>query len=95
MRPALLFPMATIIIPALLRKHTDGAERVEVPGATVRELVTNLGKRFPGIVDQLIEDDEIRPSIAVSIDGEMATGGMLERVQPSSEVHFLPALGGG
>ena len=30
-------------------------------------------------------------SLAVSIDGEIATGGLLDPVNESSEVHFLPA----
>jgi molybdopterin synthase sulfur carrier subunit len=88
-------PMPTVVIPALLRKFTAGVERVEVPGRTVRELIRNLGDRFPGIADQLLEDGDIRPSVAVSIDGEMATGGVLDSVRDDSEVHFIPALGGG
>ena len=87
--------MPTVVIPALLRKFTAGVERVEVPGRTVRELIRNLGDRFPGITDQLLENGDIRPSVAVSIDGEMATGGVLDSVRDDSEVHFIPALGGG
>ena len=34
-------------------------------------------------------------AIAVSIDGEIATGGVLDAVNEDSEVHFIPALGGG
>ena len=66
-----------------------------VPGKSIRELVRNLGERFPGIDRQLTEDGDIRPSIAVSIDGEIATGGVLDPVGENSEVHFIPALGGG
>jgi molybdopterin synthase sulfur carrier subunit len=87
--------MATVVIPSLLRKFTGGIERVDVPGSTVRELIRNLGDRFPGIADQLLENGDIRPSVAVSIDGEMATGGVLDSVSADSEVHFIPALGGG
>lgn len=87
--------MATVVIPALLRKFTGGIERVDVTGRTLRELIRNLDVRFPGIADQLIEDEDIRPSVAVSIDGEMATGGVLDTVSADSEVHFIPALGGG
>jgi len=90
-----VFAMPTVIIPALLRKYTEGLERVEVPGRSIRELVHNLGARFPGIDQQLIEDGDIRASIAVSIDGEIATGGVLDAVSENSEVHFIPALGGG
>jgi molybdopterin synthase sulfur carrier subunit len=87
--------MPTVVIPALLRKFTGGIERVDVPAKSIRELVHRLGEQFPGIDQQLLEDGDIRPSIAVSIDGEIATGGVLDTVNENSEVHFIPALGGG
>jgi molybdopterin synthase sulfur carrier subunit len=87
--------MPIVIIPALLRKFTGGRERVDVPGKSIRELVRQLGDQFPGIDQQLLQDGDIRPSIAVSIDGEIATGGVLDTVNEDSEVHFIPALGGG
>lgn len=87
--------MPTVVIPALLRKFTGGIERVDVPGKSIRELVRHLGQQFPGIDQQLLEDGDIRQSIAVSIDGEIATGGILDTVGEHSEVHFIPALGGG
>ena len=91
----LLFPMPTVVIPALLRKFTGGIERVDVPGKSIRELVRNLGDQFPGLDQQLLQDGDIRPSIAVSIDGEIATGGVLDIVNENSEIYFIPALGGG
>lgn len=87
--------MPTVVIPALLRKFTGGAERVQVPGRSIGELVRHLGERFPGIENQLLANGDIRPSIAVSIDGEIATGGVLDPVGENSEVHFVPALSGG
>ncbi|MGB8413230.1 MAG: MoaD/ThiS family protein [Candidatus Binatus sp.] len=87
--------MPIVVIPALLRKFTGGLERVEMPGKSIRELIRHLGEQFPGIDKQLLEDGDIRPSIAVSIDGEIATGGVLDTVAENSEVHFIPALGGG
>ena len=87
--------MPTVVIPALLRKFTEGLERVEVPARSIRELVRQLSERFPGIEEQLLVDGDIKPSIAVSIDGEIATGGVLDSLREDSEVHFIPALGGG
>jgi molybdopterin synthase sulfur carrier subunit len=87
--------MATVVIPSLLRKYTGGVEREEIEGKNLREIIRNLDARFPGLGAQLLEDGELRPSIAVSVDGEIATGGILERVSETSEVHFLPAIGGG
>jgi sulfur-carrier protein len=93
--PALLFAMATAIIPSLLRKFTNGEERVTARGRNVRELIADLNRQFPGLADQLMEGDDLKPSSAVSVDGEIGPGGIMEPVGESSEVHFLPAIGGG
>jgi sulfur-carrier protein len=87
--------MPTAVIPALLRKFSGGAERVEVRGRNVREVIADLERKFPGIASHLIEGGDLRPSIAVSIDGEIGTAGLLDVVGERSVVHFLPALGGG
>lgn len=87
--------MPTVIIPALLRKLTNGQERVAVRGKTVHQVVEDLERQFPGIKGQLVEDDELKSGIAVSVDGEMGIGGLLDSVKESSEVFFLPAIGGG
>jgi sulfur-carrier protein len=87
--------MPTVVIPALLRKLTNGQERVPVRGATVRQVVEDLERQFPGIETHLLEDGDLKPGISVSIDGEMGIGGLLDPVKETSEVFFLPAIGGG
>ncbi len=42
-----------------------------------------------------MEEGRIRPNLAVAIDGEVARMGLLEKVGENSEVHFVPAVGGG
>jgi sulfur-carrier protein len=87
--------MATVVIPALLRKLTDGRDRVIVRGRNIGQIIEDLNRQFPGLRDQLTEDGDLKPSIAVSVDGEMGTGGLLDPVAEDSEVFFLPAIGGG
>ncbi len=87
--------MATVIVPSLLRKLTGGRERVEVTAKNIREVVADLERQFPGFAAHLLDDRDIKGSIAVSIDGEMGTGGVLDPVRPDSEIYFLPAIGGG
>ncbi len=87
--------MATVFIPATLRKFSAGRERAIAHGRNVGQLIDDLERQFPGIRAQLVESDDVKPSIAVSIDGEIAVGGLLDPVDESSEVHFLPALSGG
>ena len=89
--------MAEVWIPPQMQNITGGLERVQVPGATVRQLVNNIEQQFPGLKALLYDDDEddIMPGLAVIVDGEASQLGLLERVAETSEVHFLPAIGGG
>jgi molybdopterin synthase sulfur carrier subunit len=87
--------MAIVVVPALLRKLTNGAERVTVAGRNIGQVIDDLERQFPGFRDQLLQGPELKPSIAVSVDGEMGTGGLLDRVKETSEVFFIPAIGGG
>ena len=87
--------MATVFIPSLMRKLTDDHERVVVTGSTVRQIVNNLEDEYPGIKDRLVDGHRIKPSISVAVDGEVSPMGLLEKVRDESEVHFLPAIGGG
>jgi sulfur-carrier protein len=87
--------MAIVVIPALLRKYTGGKDRIVVSGRNVGQLLDDLERQYPGLREHVIEDGDIKPSIAISIDGDMSTGGVLEPVRDSSEVFILPAIGGG
>lgn len=87
--------MATVVIPALLRSLTGGKDRAHASGATLKELIDDLERQFPGFRERVVEQGDLAGSIAVSIDGEIITGGLSEPVPPQSEVHFLPAIGGG
>ena len=87
--------MATVYIPSLMQKLTDGQSKVEIEGATVRQLIVQLESQFPGMRERLVEDNRIKGNISVAVDGEITPLGMLEKVGESSEVHFLPAIAGG
>ncbi|HEY8517711.1 MAG TPA: MoaD/ThiS family protein [Candidatus Binatia bacterium] len=87
--------MALVFIPAQLRPLTGGRDRIEVAGRTVGELVEAIDALHPGFAERIVENGELVPSLAVSVDGDVVSGGLLEAVQADSEVHFVPALGGG
>ncbi|MEE2948981.1 MAG: MoaD/ThiS family protein [Chloroflexota bacterium] len=87
--------MATIFIPTMLQKMTDGAQKVDMEVRNVRQVIERLEEIYPGIKDRLLEDGDIAPNIAVAIDGDVAIMGLLQRVGENSEVHFVPAIGGG
>lgn len=87
--------MATVFIPSLMRKLTDGKDRIEVRGSTVRQIIDNLDVIYPGMKDRLVENSRMKRSIAVSVDGVATQIGLLEKVKEDSEVHFLAAVSGG
>jgi molybdopterin synthase sulfur carrier subunit len=87
--------MATVWIPALLRDLTSGQETISVPGATVRQVIEALDRLYPGVQARLCEGERMRPGIAVVVDSVVARRGLIEPVSEHSEVHFLPAIGGG
>ena len=87
--------MARVFIPTMLLPLTDGVKQTECQGRNVRQIIDALEAQFPGIKTRLVDDGEIRSNLAVAIDGDVARMGMLERVGESSEVHFVPAIGGG
>ena len=87
--------MATVFVPSLMRKLTDGKDTLEVSGITVREVINNLEAEYPGTKDRLVDAFKIKSSISVAVDGEISPMGILAKVGEQSEVHFLPAIGGG
>ena len=87
--------MATVYIPSLMQKLTDGKSKVDIEGSSVRQIITHLESQYPGIRDRLVDDNRIKGNISVAVDGEITPLGMLEKVGENSEVHFLPAIGGG
>jgi molybdopterin synthase sulfur carrier subunit len=87
--------VARVWIPPLVRDLTAGQQVVTVPGARVDEVIGELDRLFPGIKDRLCDGDALRPGLAVVVDTGVARHGLREPVGPDSEVHFLPAIGGG
>ena len=87
--------MGKVFIPPLMRGLTAGAETVEAAGGSVRRIVDDLDRQFPGLKDRLCAGDVLRPGLAVAVNGTVSSVGLLQKVPDGSEVHFLPAIGGG
>jgi branched-chain amino acid transport system substrate-binding protein len=74
---------------------TNGQRRVTAAGSTVGKLIDSLDAEFPGVKERLVDGTRLRRGIAVSVDGTVATRGLLEPVGETSEVQFFPAIAGG
>lgn len=87
--------MTTVFIPALMRKLSGGKDRTTASGDTLRSIVDDLERQFPGFRERVVEDNDVAGSVAVSVNGEIITGGLSESIPADSEIHFVPAIGGG
>ncbi len=90
--------MATIRIPAPLRKYTAGKEDVEVGGSTVRDLLNALEGAHPGIKERICDDTgAVRRFVNVFVADEDIR--FLEEldtpVKDNDEVSIIPAIAGG
>jgi molybdopterin converting factor small subunit len=89
--------MPSVRIPSVLRKHTGGEARVEVEGATVREVFAAVIAAHPSIGESLLEGDAVRGFINVYVDDEdiRYLDGLDSAVPAGSEVSIMPAVAGG
>jgi len=87
--------MATVYIPAGWRDLTGDVAKLELEGGSLAAMIAALEARFPGVAERACDEDRIAAGLAVSIDGAIASRGLHSPVKPTSEIHFLPAIGGG
>jgi molybdopterin converting factor small subunit len=71
------------------RKYTGGETEFHVEADTVRRMIAELDRRFPGLGEQIDE------GMAVAIDGEIFQDAYMARLKPDSEVVLIPKIGGG
>lgn len=62
---------------------------------TVRDVIDELDRRFPGVRASLCAGDRLQPGLVVSTDQRVCARGLRESIEGVRELHFLPGLGGG
>lgn len=87
--------MPIVFLPPALRSLADGEAEIQVEGTSVRQVLAALRERFPELAATIITDEGLRPGLALAIDGHVSNRGLLASVNPTSEIHFLPVVGGG
>jgi len=87
--------MPVVWIPSLMRDLTGGLESVSVSAKTVYEAIRAVENQYPGVMAGLCAGDRLRPGLAVVVDGEVSSRKLRHPLSENSEVHFLPAIGGG
>ena len=87
-----------VVIPAPLRKHTSGAEIVEVDASTVKEVIEKLESRYPGIRNSVCDEaGGLRRFINIYVDGEDVRflENLSTETRDGAEVAIVPAISGG
>jgi molybdopterin synthase sulfur carrier subunit len=85
-------------IPTILRKHTGGEKAVAADGDTVRDLLGDLDRRYPGIASQLLTDDgSLHRFVNVYVNDEDVRflGALDAKLADGDVVAILPAVAGG
>jgi MoaD family protein len=84
-------------IPTPMRQHTDGQATVEASGATVQGVLDDLGRRFPGISQRLLENGQVRRFVNVYLNDEdiRYLDNLASAVKDGDEVSIIPAVAGG
>lgn len=72
-----------------LAAQTGGERTVEVEAGNIRELLSALADRFPGLAPQ------IERGVSVSIDGRVFSESLLQELGPENEIILLPQVRGG
>jgi molybdopterin converting factor small subunit len=82
--------MPRVVLAGMMaRRFTGGQSEFEVEADTVRRMIAELDRRFPGLGQQIDE------SMAVAINGEIYQDAYMARLEPDSEVVLIPKIGGG
>lgn len=86
--------MVTVRLPASLQPLAGGVASVESNGMTLRSVIDDLDRRFPGMGERLIEAGAIRGDVIIAV-GSDETRDLDAPLPDGAEVHILPAIAGG
>jgi len=85
-------------IPTMLRSAVGGSSTVSVEGATIGEILDELGRRFPALAGQVVTDDgSLHKFVNVYLnDDDIRYLAKLDtKVGQGDTVSILPAVAGG
>ncbi len=71
------------------RKYTGGVREFAVEAKTLRDVIKEMDRRYPGLGEHLEEET------TVAIDGEIHEVAYYQPIRQGCEVFFIPKLEGG
>jgi molybdopterin synthase sulfur carrier subunit len=88
----------TVRIPSVLRRATGGKDEVEGKGATVEEVLADVGRVHADFLARVTgEDGALRPFLNVFVNGEDVrfADELRTPVRDGDEISILPSIAGG
>jgi molybdopterin converting factor small subunit len=88
---------STVRIPTPLRTLTGGADEVSAEGATVRAVLDDLEKKYPGIKERLLDEKGVRRFVNIYLgeDDIRFLSGLDTEVKSGDQISVVPAIAGG
>ena len=81
--------MIKVFLGSNLKNITNGIEELEVEATSVKSLIAEMDRRYPGLADAL------KSGYALAIDNEVIANPGYEKLAEVSEVRFLSPMQGG
>jgi molybdopterin synthase sulfur carrier subunit len=84
-------------IPTPLRTLTGGKDEVEAKGVTVREVIDDLERNYPGLKDRLCDDKGVRRFVNIYQNEEdiRFLDNLETALEDGDSVSIVPAIAGG
>jgi sulfur-carrier protein len=89
--------MPQIRIPTPLRPHAGGLDSVAAQGATVGEVLGDLGQQYPALRERIFDGEDLRRFVNVYVNNEdiRYLDDLNTAVAEGDEVSIIPAVAGG
>jgi molybdopterin synthase sulfur carrier subunit len=76
-------------ISSRVRDFTGGVEAFDIEAQTVRGLIRELDRKFPGL------GEHVEENMAIAIDGEIHQDALGAAIGETSEIVLIPKISGG
>ena len=93
-----LFLMAKIRFTSALTRFFPNLTEMEIQGTTVKEVLLNVEKKYPGILNYIEEDNgRLRKHVNIFLGEELIKDRqtMQDKISPKDELLIFQALSGG
>ena len=88
----------TVRIPGPLRKITEGADKVQMEGENLAQLIAGLEAQYPGMQERLLDENgELRYFVNLDLNNEdiRFLDGLKTAIKSGDEISIVPAVAGG